>query len=554
MQAVIRIIALLLICIPTTDLSADVVEECTDCYIIHVDEMEVDREESLMDILMMCPEFLSEDGVNLASDDYIICIDELEMATNTEAFLHHTKACEVSTVTISKSDVVGNGLDGLEKEISITFRNAAARSKAALWGSTYGNAQVYSDLTHHGRNFTLTAMVDGYARYRKYDNSTLQTKREFANDVRLAGKWHLSDRDSMQIVLGQSFTDQKMRLEEPLDDIQNYQRDVFAIATYNHIFNEREASINVECGGQYSNDTDDGDNARGTIVYAMVEGEVPIIDDKLELMVGTEHKYDNTWEPGLARQQYLHNDIYLMLYCNLGRWQLSLGDRFRNVNFWHYATDDVDNIWHASRRKHGLMGSIGCKLGKGHYLQGIMSQRYYTPSVSDFIDDNEYSGGKKFRYKNGYPMPASYIAELRYTYQRRGLLLMASASNTNFDYAPETPNSMQSIQTSATIRRGIMSLTLGASYHHCHWDSTHDNYYNLKLKPALSLTERTRLSATLLYLSNRHNSDVTPNTYVDVKLNHYITPRINLFANYHDIAGQKTGNRALILGATVYIN
>ncbi len=553
MQATVRILAFLLMCIFPLGITADVIEECTDCYIIHVDEMEVDPEESLMDILMMCPEFLSEDGVTLASDDYIICIDDLEMAVGNEAFLHNTKACEVSIVKISKSDVVGNGLDGLEKEISITFRNSAARSKEALWGSTYGNAQVYSDLTHHGRNFTLTAMVDGSARYRKYDYNPARTQREFVNDVRLAGKWHLSDRDSMQIVLAQAFTDEKYRPGEPMEPMQTYIRDVFFIGTYSHQFNERGSSINVECGGQYSNDSQDEDVAKGTIVYALVESELSIIDDKLELMIGTEHKYDNTWEPEIQRQQYMHNDLYVMLYCNLGRWQFSLGDRFRNMNFWHNAIDDEENIWHASRRKHGLMGSVGCNLGKGHYVQGTISQRYYTPSVSDFVDDSEYYSGRKFRYK-GYMLPASYVAELRYTYQRRGLLLMASASNINFDYAPEAPNSMQSIKTTATLRRGIVSMTLGASYHHSHWDSMHDNYYNLKFKPALSLTARTRLSATLLYLSKRFKSDIRPNTYLDVKLNHYITPRINLFANYHDIAGQKTGNRALILGATFYIN
>jgi len=553
MQFFVRYITLLLLCIITTDIEADVVEDHTDCYVINVSEMDVDPEESLMDILMMCPEFFSENGVTLASDDYVICIDALEMAVDNEAFLHNTKACEVSSVTISKSDVVGNGLDGLEKEISITFRNSAARSKAALWGNTYGNGQVYSDLTHHGRNFTLTAMVDANAKYQKFSNTT-QTKREFANDVRIAGKWHLSDRDSLQIVLAQAFSDEKERYEDPLEPMQTYRRDVFMIATYNHLFNEQGASLNVECGGQYSNDSEDEDVMKGTIAYALVESELPIIADKLELMVGTEHKYDNTWEPEIQRQQYMHNDIYAMLYCTLGRWQISVGDRLRFMNFWHKAADEGSELWHKAQHKHGLMGSIGCNLGKGHYVQGSMSQRFYTPSVDDFIDGNAYNSGRKFRYKSGYLLPASYVAELRYTYQRRGLVLMASATNANFDYAPETPNSMQSINTSATLRRGIMTVTLGASYHHCHWDEEHDNYYNLKLKPSLSITERTRLSATMLYLSNRLKSDITPNTYLDIKLNHYITPRVNIFANYHDIAGQKTGNRALILGATFYIN
>lgn len=554
MKLVRIILAAMLLSLFALSSHAQIVEDEGDCYIIHVDQMEVNSDESLMDILMMCPEFLSNDGFNLTSEDYIICVDDLQLCNYSEPFLNNTKACDVSTVKVSKHDVVGNGCDGLEKEISITFRNSAARSKATLWGSTYGNAQAYSDLTYHSpsRKFTLSAMIDGSARFARNHFNHDNYYREATNDVRLAAKWALTDLDSLQIVLAQSFSDQRIHPGEPLSPIQTYQRDVYLIATYNRILNSRGASFNSELGAAYSNDREDNYTLRASQVYVLAEFDVPLIEDKLDLFAGSESNYTNTWQMEVQRQQILYSDFFLMLYSNLGPFKIAVGDRFRLMNFWQWGEKVSRDMWHTSRHTHGLLGSIGCDLGKGHHLEGSFSKRYFTPAVNDFVEYDEEE--VVFFYNNDYIMPTAYTTELRHTYQRPGLVLMTTAENINFDYHSELPNSMQTIGTSLSWYNKLFRLTFGASYNHSHWDSTHDNFYKLKFKPSVNITDRTRLAATLLYNSSRFNQQTTPNTYLDVRLSHYITPRINVFANYHDIAGQRTGNRALILGTTIYLN
>ena len=96
-----------------------------------------------------------------------------------------------------------------------------------------------------------------------------------------------------------------------------------------------------------------------------------------------------------------------------------------------------------------------------------------------------------------------------------------------------------------------------------HVDRMHpDNFYTLKVAPALSLPHDLRLSATLLYSSRCTLEDQHPHLFATVKANKQLSKKCNLFAEFHDIAGYATGNvsqltglyqnRALSIGATIY--
>ena len=117
-------------------------------------------------------------------------------------------------------------------------------------------------------------------------------------------------------------------------------------------------------------------------------------------------------------------------------------------------------------------------------------------------------------------------------------------------------------------KTGPWQLTLGANYYYQHVSadatasSDNDNFYTLKVAPALSLPHDLRLSATLLYSSRRTLEDQHPHLFATVKANKQLSKKCNLFAEFHDIAGYATGNvsqltglyqnRALSIGATIY--
>lgn len=79
------------------------IEHIGDRYIMHIPEMELTGEESLLDVLMMCPEVISLDGNNIIGGDpfanlygkFVIRIDNQEYGLDYATFLHHFKAREI---------------------------------------------------------------------------------------------------------------------------------------------------------------------------------------------------------------------------------------------------------------------------------------------------------------------------------------------------------------------------------------------------------------------------------------------------------------------------
>ena len=79
------------------------IEHIGDRYIMHVSEMDLTGEESLLDVLMMCPEVLTMDGNTIIGGDpfanlygqFVIRIDNQEYGLDYATLLHHFKAREI---------------------------------------------------------------------------------------------------------------------------------------------------------------------------------------------------------------------------------------------------------------------------------------------------------------------------------------------------------------------------------------------------------------------------------------------------------------------------
>lgn len=106
------------------------IEHIGDRYIMHIPEMELTGEESLLDVLMMCPEVISLDGNNIIGGDpfanlygkFVIRIDNQEYGLDYATFLHHFKAREIETIKVCQNAEVMKGCSSLKKVIDITLR------------------------------------------------------------------------------------------------------------------------------------------------------------------------------------------------------------------------------------------------------------------------------------------------------------------------------------------------------------------------------------------------------------------------------------------------
>ena len=129
-----------------------------------------------------------------------------------------------------------------------------------------------------------------------------------------------------------------------------------------------------------------------------------------------------------------------------------------------------------------------------------------------------------------------------------------------------TPDeSLTTIGTAVTWHNDALRLTAGANVNHLHIssdDAVSSTYFTLKLAPTLLLGKDFRLSSVLLYNSKIEAYDQRAHLYASVKVNKDLGKRCNVFADFHDIAGQLKGepyfllqsynNRALTIGLTCY--
>ena len=126
------------------------IEHIGDRYIMHLQEMELTGEESLLDVLMMCPEVISLDGNNIIGGDpfanlygkFVIRIDNQEYGLDYATFLHHFKAREIETIKVCQNAEVMKGCSSLKKVIDITLRKKenGTTGRWGLFGDTYGGA------------------------------------------------------------------------------------------------------------------------------------------------------------------------------------------------------------------------------------------------------------------------------------------------------------------------------------------------------------------------------------------------------------------------------
>jgi hypothetical protein len=147
------------------------IEHIGDRYIMHIPEMELTGEESLLDVLMMCPEVISLDGNNIIGGDpfanlygkFVIRIDNQEYGLDYATFLHHFKAREIETIKVCQNAEVMKGCSSLKKVIDITLRKKenGTTGRWGLFGDTYGGAKGIVSVISQQDKLRVLSHVEG---------------------------------------------------------------------------------------------------------------------------------------------------------------------------------------------------------------------------------------------------------------------------------------------------------------------------------------------------------------------------------------------------------
>lgn len=543
-----------------------IIEYSGNKYTIHVERLNPDPEMTLLDVLQICPELMSSDGKTLTAD-YLLSVDEIVLSVDYEPLLDGIKACELSEVNVFVYGNVNNAMDGVTGYINLQFlEGKGLTGKAGMSGSTNGNGRLYADVANQDENVTIRAIAQTDLRYGKVDalSETSITSRNSVENAMVFVDWQATDDDQLKLKLSQGYGEQNDRYREVGSSTYNHfirQRWGELVATYERTLNEHDADLYFETGINYTSSTLEQVGMRIALPWLIAECTIPFLNQSLWMTAGYEGAYTNLCFSGLRREQNLSSDLYLQFDFKKGPWTVSLGDRFRHNRFWdkQYYTSDRE-LWSYNRNDHALHASVGYKKGH-HQLQAVFNRSFFNPVADDFliyfddkpIHDTDNKTNLAWRY------------EARYTYQTEQLVATGSVTHTLLSDMPTPDESLTGLGATFSWHKGAMRLTAGANVYHQHFsleDIYDDTFFTLKLAPTLLFSNGFRLSALLLYngqqeLNNRH-----AHLYASVKMNKDLGRRCNLFANFHDLAGQPTDesylmmqsfhNRALTIGMTFY--
>ena len=544
----------------------EIIEHEGNKYIIHVELLNPDSEMTLMDVLHMCPELMSNDGKSITAA-YLLSVDDIMLSIDYEPLLENIKACELSQVIVCTYGSVDNAMDGVTGSIDLQFKegNKGMAGKLALNGSTYGNGKLYADIASTGDKVTVRGFAQTKLQYGKAESlsGNTVTSRNGVENAMLFLDWQMTDDDLLKFKLSQGYGEQKDYLKiGDLESIPSRQRWGEFVTTYERNLNEQGAGLYFEAGMNYSNNNLERVKERIATPWWIAECSFPLLKQALTITAGYEGGYTNIWYRDINREQYLYNDLYVKLDFKKGPWIITLGDRFRHNTFWNKPYDKgEESLWSHNRNDHALIASVGYHKGH-HAIQGIFNRSFFNPAVSVFIDD---LFEENIRYNTDYKTNYAWRSELRYTYQTERMVVTGSATHMLHTDMPIPNQSLTGLEASVTWNKGALRLTGGANVYHEHIkleESNNETFFTLKFAPTLLLGNGFRLSSVLLFNSKKDYIEQHAHLYASVKVNKDLGRRCNVFADFHDIAGQPETttlllmqsykNRALTIGLTYY--
>ena len=549
----------------------DIIEFQGDRYVIHVDRMHPDSEMTLLDVLNTCPEFLSINGKKI-DKEYTFRMDNVGLVVDVESFLANVKACEIDRIQICSNTSVAKAVNGTRGVIDVYYRDdVKTDGKLALSGSTYGNGQLYADVANRNEKLLVQAYALARSSYGKAypTDACRMTDRGLAESVHLNLDWKISKNDRLFIKAYQNFENKKQRIYDPdlVETLPFYNRYVGLVLSYSHTF-RNDAIFFAEAGADYTRESKNDFKMGDCYPYGFMEYNTPIFTPDLWLMIGAEMDHENIWNIGVNREQYLKTDFYTQLDYTHGPWTLTLGDRYRMMNFWNRQYDSADrSMWTHECNNHSYLASVGYKAGH-HFFQTLFTRRFFQPEMSDFLVDVSAPTTSLKYDADSYSTNLVHQGVLRYSYQQQNFFLHSSVESNWYSHLSGPNTMLLGFRNSVYWNTGPWELTLGANYYYQHQDadtegsSDNDNFVTLKAAPVLNLPYGFRLSSTLLYSSRRSIDNQHAHLFATVKANKQLGKKCNVFAEFHDLGGYTTGkwlqldglyqNRAVSVGATFY--
>lgn len=557
--------------------NAAVIEHQGDRYIIHVSEMELNGEESLLDVLQLCPDLMTLDGNNLLGGDpfanlygkYALRIDNQEYGLDYATLLHHLKAREIESIKICHNAEVMKGCTSLKRIIDITLRKQAdgTSGRVGLFGDTYGGGKMIASTLHQQDKLRILSHVEGSMQRSKSDDITNHYSHEGAKFNMV---WTPTTNDNLEVDVFQTYTRNHFS-GQPGEYARNYHIQ----ADYTRTLGENGSSVLFTLSTDHIGDNGKEYHNRYDYPWGVVEFAFPILSQNLWMTAGFEGGF--SIEKNCIAQYTNHSnyqDFYAQLDWSIGKWTFMVGDRYRIINFDLKQLESQDKHKHTTH-DNAYTVSAAYNFTPGHTLQGSFAHRFYNAEFGDFITAGDQESAWTPMYTNDLNRRMAYVSELKHTYSRPNLVVSSQVQNIHQDITTGHDNRL-GIGSTLFWHTGILRLTAGFNYYWekqsdlqrynhsmdlssgesgTYWEHKFSNYAVFKLAPQLSLADGWRLTSHLIWSTRRHEYTLTyapANLYAEVGVYKSFGKHWAVEGRYHDIAGQHMGNRAATIGATYY--
>lgn len=493
-----------------------------DRVLIYPQRMDLQGDESLLDVIMMYPDLMQSGWASLVSS-YNVRIDNAPVNMDNRIFLSQLKAKLVSKVQICDNTAVAKGTVGMNRVMDINM----LRNDESLHGHVQGEIGTDNMATASTELRLGTEKTDVYATasysYADQDDVIGQEERVFAHMT----NW-FTPHDRLLSYFCQQYFDTKDYTSG--SKIGTDQQRYLIRERYFHNFNDVGTELLIVAGYQRTNTprvvTSDDEVAVNTTsqdaLLGIVELNTPL-GSNLSMMLGWEGDFNlNKYCMADGSQKYnqMNNDAYLQLNLTAGPMLITLGDR---PMFYHYSVGDKGY----NDARNNFQASVIGKISNRQQAQIAFHRKFSNPSFAFYgkVTDDEWQAKQE-------TLTASYINEVKasYTYTRKSFSLTVAT----YLLGKENANDEWKLQAAASFTRGIFAITGGANYHDV--EGADNNYATFHLEPRLAFAHGWQLSARGVIGTSNATLAHDEDSYLELQLAKQIGEHVCISADWHDIS------------------
>ena len=347
-----------------------VIEIKADRTIIYPQRMELQGEESLMDVLQMVPDLMIA-GYEDVIINYNLRIDNCPMNGDTRLILSQMKAKDIAKIQVCDNTGVAKGTIGMGRVLDINMKTPEG---------VQGFVEAQGDFGKNTEGIGSANVLYGSKSTDIYANTSY--RHHDGNEEYLT--FHMTNRFDDRNKLLTYFTQQFLDLPSGTS------RKILGRARYFHTFNDIGTELLIVGGYQYASDMD---YTKKLPLY-IVELNTPLITKRLSMMLGAEGDFIMASQKDMDRSwNYFNNDVYLQFTYTLPQWRFTVGNR---VMFYNYNIKEGGTSERHADIRDNANATIVFQPDNRNQIQMGFYRKFYDPI--DILQEEQTINQMKLAY------------------------------------------------------------------------------------------------------------------------------------------------------------